>query len=84
MMTHSNTVSSTRLLAIMLMVMLTLVSNISLAQTKSLSSIFDDEPQFLKVEDAFIMDFTQQQNHQARRKFQRNSNRRTPKHKLIG
>lgn len=60
MMSHSNTVSSTRLLAIMLMVMLTLVSNISLAQTKSLSSIFDDEPQFLKVEDAFIMDFTQQ------------------------
>lgn len=60
MMSHSNTVSPTRLLAIMLMVMLTLVSNISLAQTKSLSSIFDDEPQFLKVEDAFIMDFTQQ------------------------
>ncbi|MDG1816610.1 MAG: protein-disulfide reductase DsbD family protein, partial [Glaciecola sp.] len=29
------------------------------AQTQPLSSIFDDEPQFLKVDDAFVMDYSQ-------------------------
>lgn len=62
MLSHSNAVLPTRFLAIMLIFMLTLLSNISLAQTQSLSSIFDDEPQFLKVDEAFIMDFAQQDN----------------------
>lgn len=29
------------------------------AQTQALNSIFDDEPQFLKVDEAFVMDFSQ-------------------------
>lgn len=62
MMSHTNSAFPTRFMTVMLMVLLTLFSSLSSAQTGSLSSIFDDEPKFLKVEDAFIMDFSQQDN----------------------
>ena len=44
------------MLSITCLILSTMVS----AQTQALSSIFDDEPQFLKVDDAFVMDFSQQ------------------------
>lgn len=62
MMPLVNTVYSTRFMTVILMVLLSAFSSVSMAQTTSLSSIFDDEPQFLKVEEAFIMDFSQQNN----------------------
>jgi len=44
------------LFSIACLILSTMVS----AQTQPLSSIFDDEPQFLKVDDAFVMDYSQQ------------------------
>lgn len=62
MMPLVNTVYSTRFMTVILMVLLSAFSSVSMAQTTSFSSIFDDEPPFLKVEEAFIMDFSQQNN----------------------